>query len=159
MQIQTSNLSCLHAANVNTSNLCATQHPTSFVTVNRRTRLLQYHSDRTRYIIGMIILIVFFSVQALRHPRCVSSSHSTVHYCVWRLIQEHLSRLSVRTLTAPREWRRKGRNFNPLVLASLLHLIRRIDSSIGHNYSYFPLKLYFKETTSAINWHELPSAL
>ena len=25
--------------------------------------------------------------------------------------------------------------------------------------NYFPLKPYFKETTSAINWHELPSAL
>ena len=53
------------AAKVDTLNLCATQHPAPFVTVSRRTRLLQDHSDQTRYIIGMIILITFFSAQAI----------------------------------------------------------------------------------------------
>ena len=77
------------AANVDTSNLCVTLHPVSFVTVSRRARLLQSHKVRTRYIIGTIILIMFFSEQACRRHQCVSSSQSTVQHFVWKSTLEH----------------------------------------------------------------------
>ena len=90
VQIQTGSIYVMAAASVDTSNLRATQYPAPLVTVSRRTKLIQDHSDLTRYITGMIILITFFNLQALQHHRCMLSSKSMVHHCVWRLIQEHL---------------------------------------------------------------------
>ena len=53
------------AENVELS-LCATLHPAPYAPGSRTTRLLQSHSDRTRYIAGMMLLTIFFSAQARR---------------------------------------------------------------------------------------------
>ena len=102
---------------------CATRHPAPYTPISRTTRLLQSHSDGTRYIAGIILLTVFFSAQAHRRHRCASSSQSTVRHFLWNLTQEPQSRLLARTPTTTHGWQVKGRHYSlPMLASTRLHV-------------------------------------